>query len=495
MTVWFLALIAAFAGSVAAQGDKQYLPVAAGTQFQRNVKYFSESGNHYLIFQTDGNLVVYDKNNRFIWGVNTVSDKFGQVFSVQFRENGDFGLYDKFGSNVWSPPVKSGTAAFLTIRENGSLQLIASNGQILWSTDDKNASTVKLPAGSTALDLKTNLAGTWSGSSGGNQKFVISQDRITMLENGQIKWSGKYAITGKDTIAITYDNGQKVNADMIVSERQQGPKLVKRLRWDINNEMGGSYQWESGDTQVKDSNISQKTPAKPANTPSNETKKPKEFKDKIIGTWVIGPQTRYLSGTIPGNVVIIDRNGRYLTYDKEGKLVAHNYYWITGNNRIEIIQENFLSKSPRNVEFGSAETTMAWVMPTDELYNGVVVFELQSRDTDVKLGNSLGEKIIGFWDGVPGTNSENEKLNVSYGVWLTYDTTFNGSDRFKKNKFSVLDNETVLLNKTEFQYHNQSDIKLKVSIAGDTMTVTDDKGVQKKYNHVKSMDAASKFVF
>ena len=56
MTVWCLRIIAAVGGSVAAQNGTQTLPLDAGTEIQRNVKYFTGSGNHYLIFQADGNL-------------------------------------------------------------------------------------------------------------------------------------------------------------------------------------------------------------------------------------------------------------------------------------------------------------------------------------------------------------------------------------------------------------------------------------------------------
>jgi len=70
MTILCLTIIAVVAGSVAAQNGDQRLPVGKNTVFQKNVKYVSESGNHYLIFQADGNLVVYDKNNGFVWGRN-----------------------------------------------------------------------------------------------------------------------------------------------------------------------------------------------------------------------------------------------------------------------------------------------------------------------------------------------------------------------------------------------------------------------------------------
>ncbi len=64
MTILCLTIFAAVAGSVAAQGGNQKLPMKPEETLEKNVKYFSESGNHYLIFQADGNLVVYDKNNR-----------------------------------------------------------------------------------------------------------------------------------------------------------------------------------------------------------------------------------------------------------------------------------------------------------------------------------------------------------------------------------------------------------------------------------------------
>jgi len=97
MTICCLTIIAVVGGSVAAQNGDQRLPVAPNTVFQKNVKYVSESGNHYLIFQDDGNLVVYDKNNGFVWGVNQVSKDFGRATKAEFSMFGVLVLYDAQG--------------------------------------------------------------------------------------------------------------------------------------------------------------------------------------------------------------------------------------------------------------------------------------------------------------------------------------------------------------------------------------------------------------
>ncbi len=479
MAILCLTVAAAVAGSVTAQSDKQYLPVPAGTVFTRDVKYFSESGNHYLVFQADGNLVVYDKGGRFTWGVNSVSDKFRQAAKAEFRQNGSFGLFDAKGTSVWSPPV---SAAFLTIRDNGSLQLIAKDGSAVWTSDV--AATVKLPADASALDLKANLVGTWSG----NPRLIISQDKITAEENGQVKWSGKYTIAGKDTIAITYNDGRKVNAEMIVSERQQGPKLVKRLRWNVNNEMGGSNQWESANTQVKAAENRNNAVAVSTSAPGELV----TLIDKMAGTWVIDDRT--IQKNIPkGFTVILGKDGRFATFTKERKLFRSELYRIVDKKCIEVFFESVVHKDSRCVVFGDNE--MRWVHPSDGgNMNTQIVFRLQSRSTEINIGDSLGEKVVGFWGGVAGTNSAKDAITATgesaERIWWTV-----GSRNYLLIKVV---NESNLFYQCEcYETPSESRLreldKIKLSVDGDTMTVTDDWGDQKKYERLKSFDAAKRF--
>ncbi len=58
-------------GSRAAQATPSVFPLAGEFKFERGTKYPSPSGNHYLIFQTDGNLCVYTKDARFVWGLSS----------------------------------------------------------------------------------------------------------------------------------------------------------------------------------------------------------------------------------------------------------------------------------------------------------------------------------------------------------------------------------------------------------------------------------------
>ena len=222
---WLLVVL--LTGSVVAQDAAPRLPLPAGTELQRDVKYFSASGDHYLIFQHDGNLVVYDKTARFVWGVNEITSDYKKAAKAGFNASGVFGLFDAQGNTLWSPGVHPLYAAELTLSPSGALQILGKDKGSQWTSDGR---IVEPPS----LDLATHLPGTWG-------PFVISKDRISKVVDGHVEWSGNYTITGSNTLAITYDDGQEDRAIMRVYERQQGPLLVKRLSYALKDS-GGETQ-------------------------------------------------------------------------------------------------------------------------------------------------------------------------------------------------------------------------------------------------------------
>ena len=111
-------------------------PLTAGQTLTEREKYFSESGNHYLVFQTDGNLVVYTADDQFVWGLNLVTDNFQQARSVQMGSDGNLVVRGADNQFVWSAlDANPDSSASLVLTSEGVLQLVSGGGDVMWSSD------------------------------------------------------------------------------------------------------------------------------------------------------------------------------------------------------------------------------------------------------------------------------------------------------------------------------------------------------------------------
>lgn len=114
--------------------------IPAGTDLKKGVKYPSSSGNHYLILQNDGNLIVKTKNDGYVWGLDQL--KKNSADRVELGQDGSLVAYDKQCKAIWSPQAKRDPNAKLNVTFNGALQMVAGNGEILWSSDGNLSPTI-----------------------------------------------------------------------------------------------------------------------------------------------------------------------------------------------------------------------------------------------------------------------------------------------------------------------------------------------------------------
>jgi len=113
-------------------------PLRPGQSVEREQKIPSESGNHYLIFQPDGNVVVYTADDQYVWGLQSITDRYAEAQSVQMENDGNFVVRDANGEHVWSALNENpDPSAYLTLTAEGVLQLVSGDsGAILWASDD-----------------------------------------------------------------------------------------------------------------------------------------------------------------------------------------------------------------------------------------------------------------------------------------------------------------------------------------------------------------------
>ena len=109
-------------------------PLSRETRFEPGRKYPSPSGNHYLIFQTDGNLVVYTKQDKPVWGLNSLAQNWRNNGYAVFQSDGNLATYQSDKAYVWSArQVQSPAGTTLTLNDRGELQINGPDGKALWT--------------------------------------------------------------------------------------------------------------------------------------------------------------------------------------------------------------------------------------------------------------------------------------------------------------------------------------------------------------------------
>ncbi len=123
--------------AVAANDGGSVFPITGEHFFQQGEKYYSPGGNHYLIFQDDGNLVIYTAQDRFVWGLNERTPRFSKTALVVKQEDGNLAAYDSDGGFIWSArDVVSPPGSALTLQDNGALEIIDPAGNVLYSSSN-----------------------------------------------------------------------------------------------------------------------------------------------------------------------------------------------------------------------------------------------------------------------------------------------------------------------------------------------------------------------
>jgi uncharacterized protein (TIGR02145 family) len=129
--------VAATAQPTAAPALADRFPLRPGQTVERDRKIPSESGDHYLLFQPDGNVVVYTADDKYAWGLESVTDKFAQAQSVKMEPDGNFVVRDVDDKHIWSALTANPDAsAYLTLTPAGVLRLVSgATGATLWASD------------------------------------------------------------------------------------------------------------------------------------------------------------------------------------------------------------------------------------------------------------------------------------------------------------------------------------------------------------------------
>ena len=98
----------------------------------------SAGGRYSLIYQDDGNLVLYDNvpdaPRQSVW--DTATD--GEAGSCIMQGDGNFALYDLGGKYVWDSGTQGNPGARLIVQDDGQLVIYRGDGSAIWSSRSLN---------------------------------------------------------------------------------------------------------------------------------------------------------------------------------------------------------------------------------------------------------------------------------------------------------------------------------------------------------------------
>ena len=101
--------------------------------FETGQRYYSTGGSHYLVFQSDGNLVVYDATDRLSWALNLIIPNWQSTTRVVMQSDGNLVAYGPSGP-TWATGTHGNPGAVLGLGDDGRLTITASGGGLLWDS-------------------------------------------------------------------------------------------------------------------------------------------------------------------------------------------------------------------------------------------------------------------------------------------------------------------------------------------------------------------------
>lgn len=107
-----------------------------------NSSIYSPNGVYRLIFQTDGNLVLYKNGTQVIWDTNTEICAPSQYvpYATRFQSDGNLVVYYSLWNNplqpvgdVWDANTQGHPNSRLVVQDDGNVVIYDSNNKVLWA--------------------------------------------------------------------------------------------------------------------------------------------------------------------------------------------------------------------------------------------------------------------------------------------------------------------------------------------------------------------------
>ena len=101
-----------------------------GQFLKKNQRLISKNRRYNAVYQSDGNFVVYTKNNKALWASNTQYKAPGKLI---LQRDGNLVIYNKWGKAVWYSNTYRKPSKFLVMQNNGNLVLYMNKA--IWASN------------------------------------------------------------------------------------------------------------------------------------------------------------------------------------------------------------------------------------------------------------------------------------------------------------------------------------------------------------------------
>lgn len=179
---------------------------SAGKKFTKNYKIYSPYRTYYMVFQNDGNLVVYNsRSGSAVWDSKTANS--GN--RAEFQSDGNFVIYNSAGTPVFSTNTAN-RGSVLKMQDDGNLVIYNGSDNPVWSSIENkrnngeswNSNNSSISRGYT---LKMNEKVY---SPNNNFYFLFQTDGNLVVYNNydEVLWSSKTSNRGVRAIFQTDGN-------------------------------------------------------------------------------------------------------------------------------------------------------------------------------------------------------------------------------------------------------------------------------------------------
>jgi len=217
--------------------------IAPGTELSKDKLFSSSNGVATLVFQSDGNLVIYDENKLARWSSGTYDKGDGHEVGVKciYEGNGDLCVYDKNSQVLWhsntrghpGPPHR--LPGSLCVQPDGDVVIYNLAEEAKWSSKTKHAYDTVIRPGTELLE------GVPFSSSNTAAILVLQSDGNLVVydENRQPRWAvgttynrwGRRCVFEKDGDLVVYsdppwDSNTKAHPEAVLAVQADGDVVI-----------------------------------------------------------------------------------------------------------------------------------------------------------------------------------------------------------------------------------------------------------------------------
>jgi tyrosinase len=146
--------------------------VLAANQWMR-----SANGRYELIYQGDGNLVLYGPGHLALWASNTDGEPVG---SCVMQGDGNLVIYSPGGVALWASDTDGHAGAALAVQDDGNVVIYAPSGAAVWKTDTSTP-TGPAPQGNDLQPGEVLAPGQFIRSNNGQYELIYQGDGNLVL--------------------------------------------------------------------------------------------------------------------------------------------------------------------------------------------------------------------------------------------------------------------------------------------------------------------------